>query len=75
MPAPKGNRNAARPGSERAYRVRVIDDADHDAITLLDPYERGLALVGYLLWRDSPEHDDSAFIEWIKAHTDYGQYK
>jgi hypothetical protein len=74
MPAPKGNTNAARPGTEKKYRVRLPDKADHANVGLLDTIQRGHALIGYLMWMESPEADDHSFLEWIKKQTDYGQY-
>jgi hypothetical protein len=35
----------------------------------------GAALEGWLMWWESPESDEaSSYPEWIKSHTDYGQY-
>ncbi len=66
MPAPKNNTNAARDGREKKFRVRVNTADDLADITEMDTYERGVALIGYLIWRESPEHDDNNFIDWIK---------
>jgi hypothetical protein len=74
MAALKGNTYAAKPGHEKKFRVRVADEGDFPDITALDPYARGVALIGYLHWLESPESDDNDFIGWIKANTDYGQY-
>jgi hypothetical protein len=74
MPAPKGNQNAAREGTEKKYRVRLPDPADHADVGLLDTIQRGHALIGYLMWMESPESDEISFIEWMKQKTNYGQY-
>ena len=45
-------------------RAAADDLAD---IAELDTHERGLALIGYLIWKESPEYDENNFIDWIKA--------
>lgn len=75
MPAPTGNTNAAKPGVENKFRVRVASEEDLLDIGNLDPTARGVALIGYLLWLESPESDENSFLDWMKARTDYGQYK
>lgn len=67
--APKGNRNAARPGTERKYRIRFLEEQDHHDTAILDPYQRGLAIIGYLMWLESPESDENSFVEWMKERT------
>jgi len=71
MPAPKGNNNAARDGHEKKFRIRVSDAADLNEIAEMDTYERGIALIGYLLWKESPEYDENNFIDWIKEKCHY----
>jgi hypothetical protein len=71
MAAPTGNTNAARKGYEKLYRVRVPSKDDLLDITEMDTYERGIALIGYRIWQESPESDESNFIEWIKAQCHY----
>ena len=65
MTAPKGNKNAARPGTEKAYRVRVKEADDHRDIGLMDTTERGIAMMGYLLWKDEL-FDEGSFIKWME---------
>lgn len=69
--APKGNTNAARDGHEKKFRVRVKDADDLADITAMDTYERGIALIGYLIWKESPESDESSFLEWIQKQCHY----
>lgn len=69
--APKGNTNASRDGHEKKFRVRVTSDADLVDIAAMDTYERGIALIGYLIWKESPESDESSFIEWMKEQCHY----
>lgn len=69
--APKGNTNAAREGHEKKFRVRVNTADDLADITEMDTYERGLALIGYLIWKESPEHDENSFIKWMKEQCHY----
>lgn len=71
MPAPKGNTNAARDGHEKKFRVRVKSEADLETIAGMDTYERGLALIGYLIWQESPESDENSFVEWMKTQCHY----
>lgn len=71
MPAPKKNTNASRDGHEKKFRIRVTGDCDLADITAMDTHERGMALVGYLIWRESPESDESGFIEWMKEQCQY----
>lgn len=66
MPAPKNNTNAARDGHEKKFRVRVNTTDDLAEIAEMDTYERGVALIGYLIWKESPEYDESNFLDWIK---------
>jgi hypothetical protein len=71
MPAPKGNTNATRKGVEKIYRVRVPSEDDLMDITQMDTNERGIALIGYLLWLESPENDEYSFLEWVKMQCHY----
>ena len=71
MPAPKNNSYAAKEGQSELFRVRVADPADLTDITAMDTYERGIALIGYLIWRESPEHDENNFIDWVKEKCHY----
>lgn len=71
MPAPKNNTNAAREGHEKKFRVRVNTADDLADITAMDTYERGVALIGYLIWRESPESDESSFLDWMKKQCHY----
>lgn len=75
MPAPKGNKNAAKPGESFLVRVRVSDPDLIPDIKCHTPEELGAALEAWLMWWESPESDEVSFTEWIKAHTDYGQYE
>jgi hypothetical protein len=69
--APKGNKNAARDGHEKHFRVRVKSADDLADITQMDTYERGIALIGYLLWQESPESDGNNFVDWMKEKCRY----
>lgn len=71
MPAPKGNANAARDGHEKKFRIRVKNMDDLEVIAGMDTYARGLACIGYLIWLESPESDESSFIDWMKAQCHY----
>ena len=71
MPAPKGNAYAARDGHEKKVRVRVSTADDLADITEMDTYERGVALIGYLIWKESPESDESSFVDWMKEKCHY----
>lgn len=75
MPAPKGNTNAAKAGKSFVIRVQVADTDLIPDLKCHSPEEFGVALEDWLMWLESPESDESSFIEWIKARTDYGQYK
>lgn len=68
MAAPKGNRNAAKFGREQKFSVRA-EEGDLSTISLFTPTQRGIALVGYLLWLESPESEEIGFIEWMKSKT------
>jgi len=72
MPAPRGNTNATRDGYSDKFRIRVPEEGDLRDIAGMDsPYERGIALIGYLIWKESPESDESSFIEWMKEQCHY----
>jgi hypothetical protein len=75
MSAPTGNANATKPGVSFVARIRVGNDDTVADLKLKSPEELGAALEAWLMWWESPESDNSSFIEWIKARTDYGQYK
>lgn len=74
MPAPKGNQHATKEGTEKKYRVRLPDETDHADVGLLDTIQRGRALIGYLMWMESPESDENNFLDWMRKQTDFGQY-
>lgn len=67
MPAPKGNTNAAKPGTSKLYRVRATEE-QHNDISLLTPEERADGLLGYEYWQSSNEYEEHSFIEWLKAN-------
>lgn len=75
MAAPKKNQNAAKSGESFVIRVRVNDPNLIPDIKCHSPEEIGAAIEGWLMWWESPESDESSFIEWMKERTDYGQYK
>lgn len=73
MPAPKGNTNAKKKGSEKKYRVRFPDEAVFLEASLLTPNQRGVAISGYLLWLQTPESAEIDFIDWTELHTNNRQ--
>ena len=75
MAAPPGNTNAKKEGVSFVVRARVSDPGTVADLKCHSPEEIGAALEGWLMWWESPESDNMSFLEWMRAHTNYGQYK